>query len=214
MLRQSIETTVTRARHFFGRCRDSCEGVAAIEFAFIVPIMAVMFIGAVEMSQVITVDRRVNQVASSTADLVARADTQISQTEIGDIMRVGGYVMVPYSQAPMQIVLRNVTSSPSDAANAKQSWICTYSGTGQSQACNCTNTTYTLPSNLVTTNDSVVVAEVTYLYKPLIFDYFMKRGTNNGSGTYTLSDTIYLKPRSQAAMLLQSNNTPCPSPTF
>ena len=49
--------------------------MAAIEFALIVPIMAVMFIGAVELSQAITVDRRVTQVASSTADLVARADT-------------------------------------------------------------------------------------------------------------------------------------------
>jgi Flp pilus assembly protein TadG len=36
----------------------------------IVPIMSVMFIGAVELSQAITVDRRVTQVASSTADLV------------------------------------------------------------------------------------------------------------------------------------------------
>ena len=42
-----------------------------VEFAFIVPIMAVMFIGAVELSQAIIVDRRVTQIASSTADLVA-----------------------------------------------------------------------------------------------------------------------------------------------
>ena len=40
----------------------------------IVPIMSAMFIGAVEVSQAITVDRRVTQVASSTADLVARAE--------------------------------------------------------------------------------------------------------------------------------------------
>jgi hypothetical protein len=66
----------------------------------------------------------------------------------------------------------------------------------------------------VTTNDSVVVSEVTYNYKPLIFDFFMKQAAGGSSGTYTLSEKIYLKPRGQAAMLLQSNNTPCPSPSF
>ena len=50
--------------------------MAAVEFAFIVPIMGVMFIGAVELSQAIIVDRRVTQIASSTADLVARAETR------------------------------------------------------------------------------------------------------------------------------------------
>ena len=44
-------------------------GVAAVEFAMIVPIMFLLFVGSVEFSQAITVDRRVTQVASSTADL-------------------------------------------------------------------------------------------------------------------------------------------------
>jgi Flp pilus assembly protein TadG len=208
---------VHRARLAFRRWRADKRGVAAIEFAMIVPIMFVMFIGAVELSQAITVDRRVTQVASSTADLVARAEKQISQDEIKDIMKVGGYIFEPYSQTPVQIVLRNVMSSPTDATVAKTSWLCTYKGTGQTQACQCDSTAYTLPPNLVTTNDSVVVAEVTYQYVPLIFDWFMKKSVGGGSaasGTYTLTDTIYLKPRGQAAMLLQSNNTPCPSPTF
>jgi Flp pilus assembly protein TadG len=206
-----------QARTAFRRWKRDVRGVAAIEFAFIVPIMMVMFIGAVELSQAITVDRRVTQVASSTADLVARAEKQIAQTEITDIMKVGGYIMEPYSQDPLQIIIRNVMSSPTNANVAKQSWTCTYKGTGQAQTCTCTNTSFQLPANLVTTNDSVVVADVTYSYKPLIFDYFMKRavgGDSATSGIYTLSEKIYLKPRSQAAMLLQANNTPCPSPTF
>jgi Flp pilus assembly pilin Flp len=211
-----ISAAVIRTRRLVRRWKANTQGVAAIEFAFVVPIMAVMFIGAVELSQAITVDRRVTQVASSTADLVARAEKQISQTEIGDIMKVGGYILEPYSQDPVQIILRNVMSSPSNATIAKQSWSCTYKGTGATQTCACSNTTYSLPANLVTTNDSVVVAEVTYSYKPLIFDYFMKKayGGSGTTGTYTLSDTTYLKPRGQAAMLLQATNTPCPSPTF
>jgi len=214
MSRRAIDGLARPMRKLAHRFKRDQEGVAAIEFAMIVPILAAMFIGAVELSQAITVDRRVTQVASSTADLVARSEKQISQTEVTDIMKVGGYLLKPYSQDPIQIIVRNVTSSPTNAAIAKESWQCTYKGTGQTQTCACSSTNYTLPGNLVTTNDSVVVSEVTYNYKPLLFDFFMKQSGGGSGGTYTLSEKIYLKPRGQAAMLLQPNNTPCPTPSF
>jgi Flp pilus assembly protein TadG len=201
-------------RKLVRRLSGDQEGVAAIEFAMIVPILALMFIGAVELSQAITVDRRITQVASSTGDLIARSEKQISQTEIGDIMKVGGYIMKPYTQDTLEIIVRNVVSSPTNATVAKQSWSCTFKATGQTQTCACSSTNYSLPGNLVSTNDSVVISEVTYSYKPLLFDYFMKQSSGGGGGTYPLAETVYLKPRGQAAMLLQSNNTPCPAPSF
>jgi Flp pilus assembly protein TadG len=202
-------------RRLLAAWKADTSGVAAIEFALVAPLMAVMFVGAVEMSQAVTVDRRVTQIAGSTADLVARADKTISQSEIGDIMRVGTYIMKPYSATPIRIVLRNVTSSPSNASQTKQSWTCTYNGTGGTQTCECTNTTFPLPANMVTTNDSVVVAEVTYDYVPLVFNYIMKNTWGGGGASYRLSETVHMKPRSQTAMLLQSDDkTPCPSPTF
>jgi Flp pilus assembly protein TadG len=202
-----------RIRALHRRWRD--DGVAAIEFALIVPMVSIMFIGAVELSQALTISRRVKQAANATADLVARAENKISQTEITDIMRAGSYIVAPYSQNPLRITLRNVTSSPTDATSSKQSWTCVYNGTGSQLACQCTNTTYNLPSGLVSTNDSVVISQAVYDYKPFVFDYFMKKGSAPSStGTYTLSETVFLKPRGQAAMLLQANNTACPSPTF
>jgi len=219
MPRRITRAFADRVRAFARRYRGDKRGVAAIEFAMIVPIMFLLFIGAVELSQAITVDRRVTQVAGSVADLVARKETSISQTEIGDIMKVGGYIVAPFSQSPLQMVLRNVSSSSGDATKTKQSWQCTFSGAGKnpSPVCTCMNETYTLPPNLVSTNDSVVVAEVNYTYTPLIFDYFLKQALPNsssGPGTYTLSEKIFMKPRGQAAMLLQGNGQPCPSPTF
>ena len=80
--------------------------------------------------------------------------------------------------------------------------------------CSCSNTTYTIPANLLSTNDSVVVAEVTYNYTPLIFDYFLKKNLTKTGSFYVFSKTNYTKPRSQAALLLQAGGAPCPSPTF
>jgi Flp pilus assembly protein TadG len=220
MLLKPISALANKTRALAQRWRGDKRGVAAVEFAFIVPIMFTMFVGAVELSQAIIVDRRVTQVASSMADLVARKESSINLSEIGDITKIGGYIMMPYSQTPLRVVVRNVTSSSSDAKQTKESWQCTFKGIGSNPepTCTCMNDIYNIPDNLVTTTDSVVVAEVEYDYQPLIFDYFMKKGfpngTKGGEGIYTLMERIFMKPRGQAAMLLKSDGTPCPSPTF
>jgi Flp pilus assembly protein TadG len=219
MSRLSPRTLLARTLDLVRRYRADKQGVAAIEFAFILPIMFVMFVGAVELSQAITVDRRVTQAASSVADLAARKESSISTTEIGDIMKIGGYIMAPYSQTPLRVVIRNVSSSSADATATKQSWQCTYAATSDTAApeCACMNEAYNLPPGLVSTTDSVVVAEATYTYTPLVFDYFLNRTLSSGEGgpgTYTLSERIFMKPRGQAAMLMQASGLPCPSPTF
>ena len=84
-------------RRLMRRLQANDQGVAAIEFAFIAPLVFTLFVGAVEVSQAFTVDRRVMQVASTTGDLVARADASITQSEMSDIMAVGSYIMLPYS---------------------------------------------------------------------------------------------------------------------
>lgn len=190
-------------------------GAAAVEFAFIAPIVSTMFIGAVELSQVLTVDRRAAQVATTMADLVARTNASISQSNMTDIMKVGGFIMLPYRSSALETTVRNVTSSPSSATTTKQSWYCTYnSNGGGTNTCACNVTAYTLPTGLVSTNDSVVVAEVRYFYTPLLFDMILKNTLTKSGSSYTLSKKGYAKPRSQAAMLLQSSGTACPSPSF
>jgi Flp pilus assembly protein TadG len=195
------------------RWKGDATGMAAVEFAFIVPIMGVMFIGAVELSQAIIVDRRVTQIASTTADLVAQEPDTISQTKIADIMKAGSFIMAPYTQNPLQIVVRELQSSTTSATSVKQSWLCTFNGTGSTLTCACSNLTAAVPANLVGTNDAVIVSQVTYAYKPLVFDYFMKKNYG-GSGTYNLSETIYQKPRNVWPVLLQADGSKCPAPTF
>jgi Flp pilus assembly protein TadG len=206
-----------RAGALLRRWKADAAGIAAVEFALIVPMMGVMFIGAVELSQAIIVDRRVTQIAASTADLVARVqqppDT-LYQADIADIMRAGSFIMAPYSQNPLQIVMREIQTSPTSATIAKQSWSCTYSGTGSTLTCACSNVSITVPANLMGTQDSVVVSQVTYAYKPLVFDYFFKKNYGGTSGTYTLTESKYQKPRGQWPMFQQANGTKCPSPTF
>jgi Flp pilus assembly protein TadG len=210
------------------------DGVAAVEFAFILPIMLLLFMGAVELSQAVTVDRRVSQVASTTSDLVARKESNISQgTDINDILKVGSYLLAPFkvdTNNRLEITLRNITSSSTSATDLRQKWYCKYDsalppppdsppGTPATESFTCTcpsssdsDYTYSATSmtGLIGVNDSIVIGEVTYAYRPWPFNrFFQNTWTASSPGVYAIKDTVYQKPRGQAATLNKIDGTQC-----
>jgi uncharacterized membrane protein len=56
---QFLRKPVIQMRQCLARAAACTRGVAAIEFGMIVPIMFMLFVGAIEFSLAITVDRRV-----------------------------------------------------------------------------------------------------------------------------------------------------------
>ena len=70
----------TRLRKFL---RDT-RGIAAIEFAFIAPIMVFLFFATVEGSSALTESRRAEQAANTLADLVAQ-EMEIDATSLSDL---------------------------------------------------------------------------------------------------------------------------------
>ncbi len=222
MLSRFVQSRIARARQEFARLRRAEDGVAAVEFGLIVPIIMLLFIGAVEISQAISVDRRVSQASGSVADLVARAQGTIPFTTMAAIVKGGSYVLRTYPETPLKFTIKNVTASTTSPFPTKITWQCTYDG---SQAPGANNDNYPLPvcacsaavivlpkPGLVGPGGSVVVADTTYEYQPIIFDFFLKRNlTQNGNGTYTFTESSYLTPRSNAASLMLADNvTVCP----
>jgi Flp pilus assembly protein TadG len=166
--------------------RKDQSGVAAIEFAMIVPIMVMLFFGSVEFSQAMTVDRRVAQIASSTADLVAQYDT-ISNAQVDNIFLTVTALMEPYPTGTLKIWVANLQrvnantptvtwSRPHNGASAP--------GTGPYGG--------TVPAGILdnpTTGGTscVILAEVVYDFTPAVA-YFL-------TSSVTLSERFYLKPR-------------------
>jgi Flp pilus assembly protein TadG len=189
------------------------DGVAAVEFALILPIMATMFMGAVEMSWAVSVDRRVSQVASSTGDLIARVESDITQSEVLDIAKIGSWLMKPYDETKLKLDLSVVTSTAASETATTQRWKCTYdSSSPNAISCTCpTPPAYTIPAGLIGKSDGVVVADVTYNYLPLIlaFDNFMKVNTKVG-GYYQLKEKLHIKPRSICPKMTLTDGTVCP----
>ena len=100
----------------FGRDQ---RGLAAIEFAMIFPIMVLLFLGSVEFSQGLTVDRRVTQVASSTADLVAQFE-ELTPEQVDDIIDIGTLLLGGFDPVPLRVTIVSVSTDAD--GNATVDW--------------------------------------------------------------------------------------------
>ena len=183
--------TLRRMRRLAG-----CErGIAAVEFGYVVPIMLMMFLGTVELSQAITIDRRVSQVASSTADLVAR-QKQVTGSTLDGYMQIIDQLMKPYDDNLLNLTVTNVYATIAAPAAPKVCWSYNRKDGSTTRGVS----TYTkgqsfsgLPANILEGGTSVIVVEVRYDYTPLIFHYFIQTAM-------AMNEKFYLKPRLSASV--------------
>lgn len=202
VMRSTIDWAGGCAQRMIGhlpvRLRRDERGVAAVEFAMIVPIMFFLLVGAVEMSQALTVDRRVTQSASSTADLIARAPSQgVTTGDVDTSMLIIQQLMAPYSTTPLTV---KVVSVVAKTVNGSLQYTVDWSRDNNGGTPYTKGATYTnVPAGLLVAGESVIISEATYNYSPLVFSYFI-------SSAFNMSEIFYLKPRNSSCVSLQPSN--------
>jgi len=85
-LRKRLSSVVT------GKFKNDETGIAAIEFAFIAPVMLFMYFGMAEVATAISVDRNVSHSANVAGDLSTQSQT-VSAAEMTEIMTATMLVM-------------------------------------------------------------------------------------------------------------------------
>ena len=154
-------------------------GVSAIEFALLLPLMVMLYLGTVEISQGINVDRKVTLTARTVADLVSQAPS-ITNLAMIDILNASSTVMTPYLTSKLRVTVSSVTIDAKGKATI--AWSDTLNGTTRA-----VGSAVALPSALAVPNTSVIWAEAQYDYKPTI-GYVI-------TGTLTLKDQLFMSPR-------------------
>jgi Flp pilus assembly protein TadG len=137
----------------------------------------------VEFSNALTIDRRVSIVTSTAADLVAQEKTT-SNADLQDVVEAATSIMSPYPDAPLKVVLSSVVADQNN--NGKVAW--SYASNGG--AARAKSSSYAVPPGLTQANSSVIVAEVTYDFSPLL----NLSGLPN-PGFFKMSKTFYARPR-------------------
>jgi len=165
--------------------RDDREGVSAVEFALIAPIMILFYFGMSEICQGFMAQKRTEHVASTIADLVAQEET-VSTATLTDIFTVAAQILKPYPTTTLRQRLTSVTKNVTTGI-AKVDWSASSNWTTRATA-----STVTLPANLIANGDSVIMAEVEYPYSSP-FNYVMP-------SSITFTKTYYLRPRQSTAV--------------
>jgi Flp pilus assembly protein TadG len=159
-------------------------GVSAIEFAMIAPILILIYVGTAEIGNALTVYRRTATVAATASDLTAQVKS-VSTGDLQDIVKASGAIMTPYpsTEGPLKIVISSVVADQNN--NGKIAW--SYASKGSGRA---VNSAYAVPAGLTEAGSSVIVAEITYAFTPLLdlTEVF-------SPGAFDIKRTFYTRPR-------------------
>lgn len=170
-----------RRRGLLGLFHRSRSGLAALEFAIILPIMVLLYLGGFEVSEAFIINRKVTHATSVLGDLVAQAKT-ISDQEMSNILDAVSAVMNPYPTEDMHIIVSGVAIDKDGAATIAWS-------DARNTGAYAEGSAYTLPDGINQANTFLVAAEVSYAYTPT-FGHTL-------TGTFDLHDEFYLRPRLQ-----------------
>ncbi|TPW28713.1 TadE/TadG family type IV pilus assembly protein [Pararhizobium mangrovi] len=91
-----------RPKNILSRLWKDRGGAAAIEFAFVLPVLVVLYLGLVEASFAIVAHQKTEETASTIGDLIAQ-DTELSDDGIDDLFDIATATMYPYSVRSLRI---------------------------------------------------------------------------------------------------------------
>jgi Flp pilus assembly protein TadG len=194
------------------RFRRDQRGAAAIEFAFIAPILILFYVGMAELCQALMAERKASHTASAVADLIAQVD-ETTPAGVAGVLDISEQVLQPFPGGE-NLEIR-VSSVVVDANNvAKVAWSegrhMSERGVGEVVALPKVSDGSGGERNFIAAGESVIMAEVNYAFETEFSDLFaevQKFALGSASihtGGYTFSSTYYLRPR-------RSEQVSCPT---
>jgi len=129
-------------------------GTAAIEFAFIAPLLIIFYMGMTETCQLLMAKRRVDHVSAAVADLVSQNEST-SKSALTDTRAVAATVLAPFSTDGLVVKITSVAEDANGALKQKWCW---------PTACAVDSAPAFAVATPLNAGESVVVAEVAYTY--------------------------------------------------
>lgn len=173
--------------------RKETKGVAAVEFAFLAPLMLLMYLGTLEISNAISANRKLSRSAYTVGDLITQftsINACMTTTQLNNIINIADKIMYPYNHT-MKISITGI--SVASGVN-KVKWSEGFNG-GVTHA---DNSIYAaLPSQIAGSDGFVVAAKIKMDYKPFFgFADFSNNGELIFDGSaIPMQEELFLRPR-------------------
>jgi TadE-like protein len=219
----SMQRVWLRMRLAAVRFFNDARGIAATEFAMIVPIMLAMFFGAVEVSSGVAVDRKVTLDVRTLADLISQSPpdpavkdatyAKIDDTYLQNVFTSAIPIMKPYDLPPAQLQLSEIYVDKNLVAKIQWVKAGIFNTNSDTQATLINSTTRKvgdivtgmIPTALLVKQTYLLFGEVKYNYTPLGIGYVMKSNV-------MLSDVAYARARQVVCVVYTTPNPWQPPP--
>jgi Flp pilus assembly protein TadG len=165
-------------------------GLAATEFAVVVPLMLVMFFGTVEFSSAVAIDRKVTLMARTLSDLTSQS-TSVADSDMTNFFAASTGILTPYDTTPVSSTITELYVDSTQTAHVQWS---------KGTAPRTQKSVVSIPTTLAIAGTYLIFSEVSYSYTPSV-GYVLK-------GAITLSDVAYTRPR-QSTCVYYSPATAC-----
>ena len=167
-------------------------GVAAVEFAFTVPVLLIIYLAGFEISQAMATYRKVSDTTVELAKVAAQYTT-MAPLDVTSVMNASSQIMAPYPTQNLGIVVSEISVDANN--NATVTW--SQASAGATQLC--AGTAVTLPAGLsppvpppASPAKSFILVSTTYRYVPVIGAGFI--------GPIPMTDQIYMVPRASSSI--------------
>jgi Flp pilus assembly protein TadG len=159
-------------------------GLAAVEFAMLLPMMVTLYLGSVETTTAVAIQRKVTLTSRALADLSSQF-TSIASADMTNILNASSDIIAPYASGNLVSVVSELSINAQGQATVV--WSDTLNGTART-----VGSTVPVPTNLAVPNTYLIFGEAQYTYTPP-YGYVI-------TGALTLSDHIYMRPRQSSSI--------------
>jgi Flp pilus assembly protein TadG len=178
-MRRAMLAHVRRLPGALTRFGGECRGMAAVEFAMLLPLMMTLFLGSVEVSTGTAIKRKVTLTAHAVADLSSRSPS-ITNAGMTNILNASSAIIAPYAAAGLQTVVSELSVDANGVATVV--WSNTLNGTARP-----VGETVELPASMAVPNTYLLLGEAQYTYNPP-YGYVI-------TGPITMKDQTIMLPR-------------------
>ncbi|MBP1850741.1 TadE/TadG family type IV pilus assembly protein [Rhizobium halophytocola] len=161
-----------------------CRGVSGIEFAIILPILVMLFAATLDLGQTLTVKRRLNQVATTSSDVIAQ-ETTWTGTQLDNMLAGAAKILEPYDAGSLKI--RAMLVRPDGSGSTTTVWTRNYPANSTMSVAN------------VPIDDKVMEAQVDLITLTVTYEmstaFTSLLASVTGVQSYSLVETSISRPR-------------------
>ena len=213
-----------RLRRAWQYIRDT-RAVAAVEFALILPLILLLYVGAVDVTRAILIGRRLDLLSRTISDLVSQQSTTtpVSSSTLSLIFGAASSVMAPYPTSALNLTVSAVdikANADGTCCQAVVRWSFTQNGTLRACTTPLTQvadgsagTAATIPSSIILANKAagfgyaagsasyLIIADVSSTYTPFFPTLPAPLGNPSDWFKGGLHRTTYMVPRASSGTI-------------